>query len=353
MYARFIREAGGLGDVVRIIAIGQGLKEKYKDVRVHYFGPSYLRDLIAPRTNAIDIYFSFDCSIRPRDSTIDENVFPHLNVGIKYDISLDGWCPPYLHEPNTNGVCCQDRTELWCRIGGLPFTRPRLIPTQQDEKIRDNYQKRYKKIIGIQPGATCRSREWPYHYWNELVTRLIKKGIHVILFDVCYRWQDEIKNDKMELSINKSWPETVGKLLACDLVITPDSGFYHLAGALQIPSLGIFGCTSGLVISRPWQLEIKTGYYEQLLHKEIDVKLLPEGCMPICYMRWERGWKGDRYRVERKYCSLMEQLTVDRVEARITRLLNGQDDAFNVPSNTRLYKESHRPIDTIGFKPQL
>lgn len=335
--ARFVRESGGLGDVIRVLAMGQGMRIKYPNAKIHYFGPYYLQRLIAPRSKAFDIYFPFKECLRPRDVSLNEKKYPHLYTGYHYDVSLEGWCPAYLHEPNTKGICCQDRTELWCSVGGLPITRPVLTPTPEDLVIRDRYlaKKKTKYIIGIQPGATCPSREWPYAYWDTLCQLLINKDVHIILFDVCYRWREHIRTKEIEYSIDCSWPETIGKVLACDLIISPDSGFFHLAGALKKRALGLFGCTNGEIMSRPWCIGEKTAHYLQLRHEEIETNELPDGCIPRCYMRWERGWKADRYRSDEKdYCVLLKQLSPDRVLREIFRLLNDpQNNSENIQVN--------------------
>lgn len=193
----------------------------------------------------------------------------------------------------------------------------------QDLEIKQSYKKRYKKIIGIQPGATCPSREWPYAYWNELIKMLRNQGIHVILFDVCTRTQEEIDYSNVELSINEDWHKTLGRMDACDLIITPDSGFYHLAGCIKAKTLGIFGCTSGQIMSRIWNFEEKTHEYIQLTHDEIDKSKIPVDCKPICYMQWCRGWNAGRYRKEkgRGYCSIIEQILPDRIFKKAMELI--------------------------------
>lgn len=332
-YIRYCREAGGLGDSLRFLGAGQGLKKKYPSARVHYYGASYLETLISLRAPAaFDLFVPCDHGTRDRDDIPDESRHRHLMTNIKYDITVDGWCPPYLHEPATEGICCRDRVELWCQEAGVDFCRPELLPTIRDVAAREKIlgrTKKYSAVVGIQPGATCRSREWPYNYWDQLIKLFAQENILVILFDVCWRWLQAIdpKQKNLEPSINLSWTETIGRILATDLMITPDSGFYHLSGCLKKKCLGIFGCTSGQIISRPWKFEKKTGHYIQLRHSEIDYDQLPKEngcgrpCKPICYMRWERGWDAGRYRTERKYCSLMQQITPEMVLARSMALL--------------------------------
>lgn len=320
VYIRAVRESGGLGDSTRCLAVLQGLRKKYPNAKIHYYGADYLKDLISPRSTAFDLYIPCQYGLRPREALAD-NSWPHLNRGIKYALSVNMWCEAYPHEAETQGLVCQDRVELWCKHACVDVSRPLLNPTNIDLLIRDNYKAKYKKIIGWQVGATCLSREYPYYYTNQLLRMFKQYGYHVILFDVCRRWSHVIDASQCEVSIQEDWHRTIGKLLACDLVITPDSGFYHLAGCLGIKTLGIFGCTSGQIISRPWQIDKITHHYLQLRHDEIDKSKLPATCQPICYMRWERGWSSDRYRKQNKYCAIIEQITPERVFAKVKELL--------------------------------
>ena len=258
-FVRVVRENGGLGDSLRVIAVAQGLEKKFPGARIHYYGPYFLRSLIAPRIPYL--YISCPSQIRNREQPLNQFKYQYLSRGINYQESVDCWCWAYLHEPATIGICCQDRVELWCEHGNVEPSRPVLKLLDSDKRWRDFYRKKYLKLIGFQIGATCRSREWPFSYWSTLARIFRENGYQVILFDVCERWRGQIDEKLVEKSIGRPWPETLGKLAACDLVITPDSGFYHLTGALKIKCLGIFGSTSGQIISRPWNWEVKTHHY--------------------------------------------------------------------------------------------
>jgi len=342
-YVRAVRESGGLGDVVRCLAVLQGLREKYPDARVHFFGPGYLADLVVPRAkNAFDSYIRCENQSRARDAVIDEDVFPHLNVGIEYDESHDMFCPAYLEEPATGGIVCQERTELWCRHADVPLSRPRLIPLEQDLQVAENMMNQHDRIVGIQVGATCRSREWPFENWAQLIKMLRREGIHVVIFDVCYRWGDTISHSDCEMVVNGSWFDVVGKIMSTNLMITPDSGFYHLSGALKKKTLGIFGPTSGQVISRIWNMEVPTHFYIQTDWRDVDPDILPKKngsgkpCIPICYQRWERGWDGARYREKKEYCALIKQITPGMVFNQVMSMLN--DPHGNNPGLARAFE---------------
>lgn len=318
-YVRAVRESGGLGDIVRCIAVCQGLRLKYPEARVHFFGARYLQQLVAPRSKAFDLYIPCENHARPRDAELDETIYPHLEVGIEYKDSIDCFCPAYLEEPATEGVVCQERTELWCSHGGVPLTRPKLTPLPQDLNVFENMKNKYQKSVGIQVGATCRSREWPFENWGKLIKMFKREGYHVYLFDVCFRWTDFIDFKDVEAIVNGPWSSVIGRILSTDLMITPDSGFYHLCGALNQRTLGLFGPTSGQVISRIWNREDPTHHFLQVDHDSIDHDELPKTsssnrpCKPICYQRWERGWDSERYRQKGEYCALIKMLTPDLV----------------------------------------
>jgi ADP-heptose:LPS heptosyltransferase len=328
---RIIREAGGLGDAVRVLAPCLSLRKKYPNARIHFYGSDYLKNLfLLERIPYIDCFFPCPNQIRPRDCY--NFSYSHLKEKekiFKYDATYDMWCPAYIHEPGTKGLVCQDRIELFCLNANVSPIRPFIKLIKKDLDVKDFYKKKYKnkKIIGIQVGATCPSREYPPYLWKELIFLLQSTGLfHIIVFDVCTRHLKDLEiakyNGKIETSINDTWANTLGRLASCDLIITPDSGFFHLAGCLKLKTLGLFGCTSGLVTSRIWNYEEETHYYEQLKHGEINFRLLPKSCQPICYMQWCRGWKADRYRSEKKdYCSLLKQISPKRVLKRILDLL--------------------------------
>lgn len=312
-YVRVVRESGGLGDVVRCLAVAQGLRIKFPEARVHFFGPTYLAGLVSIRSKAIDAYIHCPQMVREREAPLDENAYHHLKKGIEYLESHCAWCPAYVHEPLTNGLICQERTELWCEAANVPVTRPKLEMLSQDIKVMENMKKSHKKIVGMQLGSTCRSRDWPFKHWGKLIEMFRKEGYHIVIFDVCYRWESDINTDGLEMVIGGSWFDVIGKIKACDLMITPDSGFYHLTGALNQKTLGIFGPTSGQVISRIWNYEEPTHHYIQLDHDDIDHSKLPKGdvktapCNPICFQRHERGWSYTRYRKESRNCEIMNQ----------------------------------------------
>jgi heptosyltransferase-2 len=133
------------------------------------------------------------------------------------------------------------------------------------------------QVVGINPGATYGSAKcWLPERFREVTERLLKdKGIYVVYFgDVAtMHLVKEICADLSPRVINLAGLTTLRELScligSCDVLLTNDSGPMHIADALGIPIVALFGSTS----------EIVTGPYRKgiLIHKHVE-------CSP-CYQR--------------------------------------------------------------------
>ena len=104
-------------------------------------------------------------------------------------------------------------------------------------------------LIGIHPGGSSFDKRWPENQYAELADRLARHYNATILL---LRGPGE---DALTHNIQKAMrstaiihaPETIrelGALLSCcDLVVCNDSGPMHLAAALDVPTVAIFGPT--------------------------------------------------------------------------------------------------------------
>lgn len=134
------------------------------------------------------------------------------------------------------------------------------------------------KIIGINPGAAYGSAKcWLPDRFKALTLRLIEKHpeVTIVFFgdkagaplvkEICQGLPSQV--------INLAGQTTVRELMAlinqCDLFLTNDSGPMHIASALGIPLIALFGSTS----------DVTTGPYRggSVIHKHVP-------CSP-CYRR--------------------------------------------------------------------
>lgn len=109
-------------------------------------------------------------------------------------------------------------------------------------------QKSQKNIIGICPGSKHYTKMWNADYFTELANNLLSIGYEVAIIGGS---SDKVITDKilnsnryfLDFTTKNNLLETVDNLSKCKLVVCNDSGLMHLASAVQIPLIAIFGST--------------------------------------------------------------------------------------------------------------
>ncbi len=132
-------------------------------------------------------------------------------------------------------------------------------------------------LIGINPGAAYGSAKcWLPERFEELTVKLLENPkIRIVYFgdpagaplvdQICLNKPDRVIN----LAGKTSLRELVALIKCCSIFLTNDSGPMHIADALGIPLVALFGSTS----------DVKTGPYSKgtVIHKHVE-------CSP-CYQR--------------------------------------------------------------------
>lgn len=102
--------------------------------------------------------------------------------------------------------------------------------------------------ITLLHGSAWPTKQWPETYWKLLITRLIKEGYRVRIFAL---GKEEVARTErlaqglsgVECFANRSLHEIALSLLSSRAVVSVDSGLGHLAAALTVPVVGIYGPT--------------------------------------------------------------------------------------------------------------
>ena len=104
-------------------------------------------------------------------------------------------------------------------------------------------------LIGIHPGGSSFDKRWPEKHYAELADRLARHYDATILL-LHGPGEDTLTHNiqkAMQFPAITHAPETIRRLGAllscCDLVVCNDSGPMHLAAALDVPTVAIFGPT--------------------------------------------------------------------------------------------------------------
>jgi heptosyltransferase I len=103
-------------------------------------------------------------------------------------------------------------------------------------------------------GSQATHKEWPDKSWQTLIVRLInEKNISVLLTggpadrsaleSFVESFRDQIPPGRLQILAGLSLVETSQSILLAKLVISIDTGLLHLASALDVPLIGLFGAT--------------------------------------------------------------------------------------------------------------
>lgn len=202
---------------------------------------------------------------------------------------------------------------------GIPIsdTKPRLYLKEKEIEqakilLSQHGVKSHHKIVGINPGAAYGSAKcWLPERFRHVTTCLLQdKDVIIVYFgdlvtsnlvkEVCQGLSTRVINMAGLTSLR----ELACLISLCNVLLTNDSGPMHIAGALNIPIVALFGSTSS-VVTGPWQESV-------VIQKHVE-------CAP-CY---------------RRTCPIdfrcMKQIEVEEVVQAITRSLNSS------PSSKKLH----------------
>lgn len=152
--------------------------------------------------------------------------------------------------------------ELLRRVGWLDeMPREALIRLEGAERAREAGVERWRSdgvegaVVGVSPGAAYgNAKRWLPERFAEAALRIAKEqGAMVALFgsggerDVCEFIRGEIEKQGFG-AVNYAGATSLGEFIeraaACVLFLTNDSGAMHMASALGVPTVTVFGATN-------------------------------------------------------------------------------------------------------------
>lgn len=111
-----------------------------------------------------------------------------------------------------------------------------------------------ESLVGLGPGAIFGgSKRWPPERFAEIGDRAAEGwGAKILLFgsdkerDICRSVSDAMRHKPLNLGGLTSLGEAMGLISQCQFFVTNDSGLMHVAAALGVPTVAIFGSTDPL-----------------------------------------------------------------------------------------------------------
>ncbi len=263
-----------IGDLVFSLPLLQALRDNYPTAVVHSVLRPYLQDLLkeSPLVN----------TIIPRPVGISNDIRTLLKLRkTQYDLVI---CLARSEAALLMTAMSKSRMKAGFRRKGLDLLLDVKVTTEGHNSWYNNA--RLLKALGIvikknnyvgllrasnndidkrdlpqryaviSPGTSRRrqAKAWKAEGFAEVISRLYKKGISSIIVGAKDEWivNEDIRQKTLEIGkdvqvINLSGKLGLGQVLAllknADIFVGIDSGIMHLASALDIPTVGIFGPT--------------------------------------------------------------------------------------------------------------
>ena len=347
-------EPWGIGDVILATPLLASLRDAFPDASITLLAKPYARELLA-HSNLVDDIVSFDFpwtafTGKYRPSRYELSAFERLFQDLRrrdFDVSLDArrdirsnvvaylsgarrrigydfgggshLLTDVVPSGDQNAHKIEDWLELLRPLGvDQPSTRqPRLALTMHERALARARLGGFgvdpsRRLVGVHPGASHAVRRWQHDRFAAVIDGVAASGVQFIVFE-------EREGDSREIAPRVDVPRvrgTIREMMAfigeCDLLLCNDSGPMHIAEALDVPVMALFGGS-------------RVDWYGPRgnHHQTLNVEVMPcRPCFDACIFATPRCMEG--ISVERVTSALLSQIAeVDR--KRIDRAAVGGD----------------------------
>ena len=128
---------------------------------------------------------------------------------------------------------------------------PRLrVDTQNQQRLIQKYNLKINKpVIGMMPGAEYGpAKQWPIESYRELAEKLTVQGYRVWVYGSLKEQnlgeKISVNSDIVNLCGKTQLEDVVDLLAACESVVSNDSGLMHIAAAVGIKLVVIYGSST-------------------------------------------------------------------------------------------------------------
>ena len=134
---------------------------------------------------------------------------------------------------------------------GLEFFPEAEVKRQVQARLREAGVEEGAPVIAMAPGASFATKRWPVEYFADVAKRWLEVQKSMILLlggendrEITSQIAKMAERRIVDLAGELNLMETACALSECRLLITNDTGLMHLANALKIKTLAIFGPTT-------------------------------------------------------------------------------------------------------------
>ncbi len=308
MHIGLVREAGGYGDVISVGGASRVLKDTGIASKITVFYPKQFC-FIGEHLYGIDEVVSLgdlaDISKqrRPRDSGFKRASYLSIlnsNVCDKY---VDLFCPAFLYESTERRRLRYTRSQLFAMSAGVRSIAnafPIWKTTEEERNEADKFLRKYGldncELYGAQFRATCPTRSYPADYSSRLLSMLLEAGKKVVYFEGS-RVHFELPDGVIKCTVSFSVFAAI--VDRCHFIITADTCLLHLAQALSVPVLVIYGNKDA------------DPYVKWCEGSVFTIEGTSDKCKRACNYNHSKGW--DKNKCRPKGCPRMMDNTPEKV----------------------------------------
>ena len=303
-----------IGDVILSTPAIKNLREAYPNTYIGFMSRPYTKEILEgnPDLNEVIIYDKYGrhksiwatvkFSFHLRKKKFDWAVILHPThrthiitflAGIPFRVGWDkkgGWLltARVSHQKQQGTKHELEYTLDILRRLNIPIVDKSIyfpLKKEAEEKIEqllgEAKIERGDKFIVIHPSASCPSKRWPQEHFSQLV-RLLKEKTGFPVVVVTSGGEEEFgekiisANDVIDLRGDLSISELGSLLKRAGLFISNDSGPVHIAAALEVPVISIFGRKEAGLSPLRWKPPGRNSFY---FHKDVGcTKCLAHNC---------------------------------------------------------------------------
>ena len=212
----FYRDEAGLGDLVTTLGAVQDVADEFPLVKINYVARSPISDILKNHP-------CIDKIIHPYDFLETDN--PVIRFGNP--------CPAAHYENNNVPHVDKNRIEIFKLATGLgnSETLPKIYLTEDEIRFGKRFVGDLR--VGVVYKSSSKWRDYP-EVENLLVT-LDNCGYEPLLID------DVVSINKYKTTTGMKIREIASVINALDVIVTPDTGWMHIASALGKKMVTLFG----------------------------------------------------------------------------------------------------------------
>ncbi len=254
-----------LGDIILTTPLLRSLKKQYPHLQIDFLLRSQYKDILSHNPHISQIfYYENDESekkllvkglaVQKYDLIVDlQNNLRSVSIATKLKAPKVTFDKKTFHKMllvkfkiNNLKNALQIPARYAKTISGLNLDDEGL-DIFTNEKPSNEF-KANEKYVGFCPGSRHYTKMWPEEYYIQLGNLLNEKSYRTVLFggksdlDVCYKISTSIPGS-INLSNDDNIIQTAADMKKCEAIVCNDSGLMHVACAVKVPVLAIFGST--------------------------------------------------------------------------------------------------------------